>query len=76
MNDTETKKRLDPIEKARANPTSNKLAIAGFCYRCVGGENSNKPNVIRASVRDCQAPDCLLWPVRPWQRITTKVSKA
>lgn len=56
---------LDPVEKARANPGSLKMAIRAFCWMCNGG--GADPGV-RFRVRDCGLSDkCTLWPHRPWQ---------
>ena len=56
---------LNPIEKARRNPQSLRLAINGQCYGCVGA--GHDPNPINA-IRECEIKDCTLWPVRPYQR--------
>ena len=57
---------LDPVEKARRNPKSLRLAIDGKCWDCVGGDADPGP---RQRVRDCNIKLCTLWPVRPWQHI-------
>lgn len=54
---------MSPIEKARANPKSLRLAINGKCFDCCG---FSKP-----AVRDCHITSCTLHPVRPWQRQDT-----
>ncbi len=56
--------RLDPIEKARANPRSKALAIKAMCWDCVGAGADPNP---RGQVRTCQIIRCPLHPVRPWQ---------
>ena len=56
--------RLDPIERARRNPTSKALAIKAKCFECVGAGSDANP---RAAVRDCSIAMCPLHPVRPWQ---------
>ncbi len=57
---------IDPIEKARRNPASLRLAINGKCWDCIGAGNDPNP---RGAIRDCEIPDCTLWPVRPYQSI-------
>lgn len=56
---------LSPIDRAKADPLSLRKAITAFCYRCMGGDG--EPGV-RESVRNCTAPNCPLYKVRPWQR--------
>ena len=51
---------LDPIEKAKANPKSLRMAINGKCYDCCCES--------RAEVKHCTATGCTLWNVRPWQK--------
>lgn len=58
--EVEKPKTLDPIQKAKQNPTSLRAAINGKCYDCCCGN--------RAEVSRCQITDCSLYPVRPWQR--------
>jgi len=56
--------RLDPLEKARANPASLRLAVNAKCFDCVGrGEDPNW----RGEVRNCQLTECGLYPVRPFR---------
>jgi hypothetical protein len=58
---------LNPIDKAKANPTSQKYAIRAHCWECVGGDGNENPKVL---VRDCGLKDkCSLWPHRPWQDV-------
>ena len=57
--------RLSPIEKARKNPTSLRLAVNGKCWDCIGGD-SEDPNP-RARIRDCGVTHCPLYSVRPFQ---------
>ena len=51
--------RLNPIAKAKANPNSLRAAINGKCFDCVVDQYKE--------VTLCQAKDCPLWNVRPWQ---------
>lgn len=58
--------RLDPIEKAKENPTSLRAAINGKCWDCVGARFDPNP---RKRIRECTCGDtCTLHPVRPYQR--------
>lgn len=56
--------RVDPITRARRNPTSRKLAIAAKCYDCQGRDDD--PGV-RERIRTCLSPGCPLYPVRPYK---------
>jgi len=51
---------LNPIEKAKANPKSLRLAINAKCYDCTCYS--------RAEVTNCEITGCSLWAIRPWQR--------
>ena len=55
----EMPRRIDPIEKAKQNPTSLRFAINAKCFDCNGFE--------RPGVRDCDIYDCPLHRHRPWQ---------
>jgi hypothetical protein len=61
-----TPERLDPIEKARRNPTSLRLAINAKCFDCEGGNSD--PNVQRR-IGTCASRECPLWTVRPYQEL-------
>jgi hypothetical protein len=65
----ETIERLDPIEKARRNPTSLRLAINAKCWECVGGDGDPNP---RQRIRDCTCSRCPLLAVRPYQARETE----
>ena len=56
---------LNPMEKARANPTSLRAAINGKCWDCQGGDCD--PG-IRQRIGACSVTKCPLHPVRPYQR--------
>lgn len=60
----QTIERLDPIERARRNPTSKALAIKAKCFECVGAGSDANP---RSAVRECPVTMCPLHSVRPWQ---------
>lgn len=53
--------RMNPVEKAKANPRSKALAIRAMCYQCVGGE------LVVQQVRNCASDECALHPHRPYQ---------
>jgi hypothetical protein len=57
--------RLDPIEKARRNPKSLRLAINAKCWDCQGAQSD--PGV-RERIGACPISVCSLHPVRPYQR--------
>lgn len=60
--------RLSPIEKARRNPSSLRLAINSKCWSCCG-EGADGWKHTRETIQLCTASDtCSLWPVRPYQR--------
>ena len=52
-------KRLNPSQKAKANPKSLRAAINAHCFEC-GGD-------LYKEVTHCPSKDCALWPLRPWQ---------
>ena len=56
--------RLDPMEKARRNPKSRKLAIVAKCWDCCGG---NADPGVRKRIGDCRSVKCPLHPLRPYQ---------
>lgn len=56
---------LDPIEKARRNPKSLRLAVNAKCWDCIGAGHDPNP---RGAIRECTILDCSLYPVRPYQR--------
>lgn len=62
--------RLDPIEKARRNPKSLRLAINGHCWGCIGAGADPHP---KADIRNCSILECTLWPVRPYQSLADAV---
>lgn len=60
--------RLDPfakLAKLAAKPTNRKLAIVAMCCTCMGG-GPGLP-VPRREIRECTAPRCPLYAVRPYQ---------
>lgn len=57
--------RLDPMQRAAANPTSRSLAIAAKCFDCVGGSNAD--GGYRRCIRECPSTRCALYAFRPYQ---------
>ena len=68
-------KTKSPSEAAAAKPGSAKLAIAAFCYKCMGGGAAQKSHAIKAAVRDCPTTDCPLWKWRGYRSVTTKTKQ-
>jgi len=59
--------RIDPIEKARKNPKSLRLAITAKCWDCVGAGSDPNP---RRAIKYCPCGEkCPLWHCRPYQKI-------
>ena len=59
---------LSPVEKARRNKASLRLAINGKCWSCCG-EGADGWKYTRETIQLCTASEtCSLWPVRPYQR--------
>ncbi len=56
--------RRTPIERARENPRSLRLAVTAKCFDCVGGDCDPNP---RGRIASCPAAKCPLHPVRPYQ---------
>jgi len=54
----------NPIDKAKDNPNSLRMAINAMCYECIydGSGGSGK---WRQQVEDCTAPNCPLYNLRP-----------
>lgn len=61
----ETVERLDPLEKARRNPNSLRMAVNAKCWDCVGGDADVG---VRKRIGECSVARCPLHPVRPYQR--------
>ena len=55
-------KPLNPIEKAKQNPKSMRLAINANCYECMGFAKS-----WRGDVRNCTSPNCSFYGFRPYK---------
>lgn len=70
MSETEKTARLSPREKAAANPTSAKLAIAAHCYHECQGETATNSHSTKFLVKNCADKGCVLWPHRGWQTMT------
>ena len=61
--------RRDPVEKARANPNSLRLAINAKCYDCQG---CDADPCVEWRIGNCECPECPLYPVRPYQDLCDK----
>lgn len=57
---SEVGSRISPIQKALRSPKSLRAAINAKCYECSG--------FYRPEVTACEAYNCPLWNLRPWQR--------
>lgn len=58
--------RLDPIEKAKRNPGSLRLAVNAMCWQCAGA-GADGEGFTRQTIRDCSVHRCPLHPHRPHQ---------
>ncbi len=52
-------KLLNPMEKAKQNPKSRRFAINAFCWECCCEQ--------KLEVKLCEAGECPLHHLRPWQ---------
>lgn len=59
-----SKEKLSPIDKARLNPNSLRMALNANCYQCMG-EDADPGWQKR--VGECYLDNCVLWPHRPYQ---------
>lgn len=57
--------RKDPLERAKANPRSKKLAIYAACFDCQGGRSDS--GVVKR-IRECAITRCPLLSHRPYQK--------
>ena len=67
--------RLDPLERARRNPRSLRLAVTGKCWNCFGA-GADGIAFTKETIRDCKARDCPLWEVRPYKEQRISLNKA
>ena len=74
-NDGSTKKQEQTIIthnwiiKAKANPTSRKLAMAAMCFQCMGGTVEELPDPgWKNLIATCTSMDCMMRPFRPYQK--------
>lgn len=61
--------RLDPIERAKRNPKSRRLAVNAKCFDCQGRDADP---CVAWRIGNCEIPACALWPVRPHQHLFGK----
>ena len=57
--------RLDPIEKAKRNPGSLRLAITAMCWHCAGAGGDGH-DFTRTTIRECSVTRCPLHRHRPY----------
>ena len=58
----------NPVLAAEEDPVSFRKAINAMCYQCMGGTRlEGADSDWRKAVRDCTAPDCALFILRPHQ---------
>lgn len=60
----EKAERLDPMQKAKANPASKTFAIRAMCWDCVGGDGT--PGW-QNEIKLCPVAKCALHHVRPYK---------
>jgi hypothetical protein len=58
--------RLDPVEKARKNPNSLRLAINAKCWDCCGA-GADGIEFTKETIRTCSSTSCPLHFQRPYQ---------
>jgi len=56
----------NPLEIRAARPSSLRASINAMCWQCMGGEEGE--NHVKL-IRNCAAPRCALFVVRPYQRV-------
>lgn len=56
--------RTNPIEKAKADPTSRSKAINAMCYDCQGRDGD--PHY-QWRIGNCPSKECPLYPLRPYR---------
>jgi len=59
----------NPMDKlpAEGRSPSLRLHIDAMCAHCMGCMRGYQEPGFRDQIRDCSAPDCPLWPIRPYQ---------
>ena len=62
-------KKMSPCEKSAANPSSQKLAIAAYCYHICAEQKENNSHLTKREIADCQTLTCPLYPHRGWQKL-------
>jgi hypothetical protein len=56
------------VVKAKNKPSSLRAAISAMCFQCFGGTETEMPDPgWRKYIGTCTAPDCALWPHRPYK---------
>lgn len=59
-----------PLERARDNPNSAKLAIAAYCYHTCKGQKANNSHLTKRAIKNCEKTECPLWPHRGFQNLS------
>lgn len=65
---TTKKAEHNPIRKLRNRPESLRMSINAFCAQCMGCTDESIEPGFREQVRNCTAPRCALYAVRPYQQ--------
>ena len=55
---------LNPLQKAKQNPTSLRLAVNAMCYQCMGAVGQES----KTDIRNCTSFKCPLHTTRPYQK--------
>lgn len=68
-------KKMSPLERARKNPTSGKLAIAAYCYHTCHNQSASNSHTTKRAIKHCAVTDCVFWPLRGFQKIGDGLKK-
>ncbi|SDX88544.1 hypothetical protein [Nitrosomonas halophila] len=61
------KAKRSPLERARDNPRSVKLAVAAYCYHTCKAQTASNSHLTKRAIKNCEKTDCPLWPHRGFQ---------
>jgi len=59
----------NPVKRFFALPPSRKRAIEAKCAECMGCTEDHLEEEFKREIRNCTAPHCPLYPLRPYQVI-------
>jgi len=59
----------NPVKRFFALPPSRKRAIEAKCAECMGCTEDHLEEGFKREIRNCTAPHCPLYPLRPYQVI-------